>query len=54
MISFGKTEVNFSKRMIVIEFIRYFKHSVKCSSTSEELKSVYEGKWVKVSPIFHT
>ena len=52
VISFGKTKVNISKRMIVIDFLRYFKHSVKFSLTSDELKSFYEGKWVKKFPQF--
>ena len=54
MISFVKTKANVSKRMIVIYFIRYYKQSVKISLTSDDLKSFYEDKWVKVSPIFHT
>ena len=44
--AFGKTEANISKRIIVIDFIRYFKHYVKFSLTSDELKSLSEGKWV--------
>ena len=54
MISFRKTKANILKRMIVIHFIRYFKHFVKFSLTSDKLKSSYGCKGVKVSPIFHT